>query len=203
MKQLHCLVVLLGLCTCGASAQTTLTTYYVIPPSNGCDGVWAFGPYSALWSACSGPYTWTFDPFDCVDGSQWGQPVPLNVVGDTIIMDLCSQPCDFLFYADTGLCAVCYGGPLIPTGLPGQEADPSISIGPNPLPVGSPLLTLNTNATSAQHVQVLDLDGRSLLRTTISGGRSRLDLSGLPVGGYLLLVQDESGKMIAQRITIQ
>ena len=82
MKRLHLLVALLGLFTGAVStpAQTTLNTYYVVPPTNGCDGVWAFGPYSALWSACSGPYTWTFDPVDCVDGSQWGQPLALNVV---------------------------------------------------------------------------------------------------------------------------
>ena len=39
-----------------ASAQTTLTTYYVVPPTNGCDGVWAFGPYSSLWNSCSEPH---------------------------------------------------------------------------------------------------------------------------------------------------
>ncbi|MBK7085109.1 MAG: hypothetical protein IPH53_10755 [Flavobacteriales bacterium] len=43
-----------------------------------------------------------------MDGSQgWHDPYVDHMGGDTIIMDLCSQPCDFLFYADTGLCLVC------------------------------------------------------------------------------------------------
>jgi hypothetical protein len=205
MKPLRTLATFLSLvaCTCGTSAQTTLTTYYVIPPTNGCDGTWAFGPYSALWNACTGPYTWIFDPIDCVDGSQWGQPIPLNVVGDTIIMDLCSQPCDFLFYADTGLCMVCFCGPLIPTDLPGIAGEGSFSIGPNPVPSNSPVLVLNPGNNGPQHAQVLDLAGRSLLVRTLNGGRSELDLKGIPPGGYLILLRDDAGHISSQRFQIQ
>lgn len=203
MKPIRSLSVFLGLCAFGASAQVTLTTYYVVPPTNGCDGVWAFGPYSALWSACTGPYTWIFDPIDCVDGSQWGQPIPLNVVGDTIIMDLCSQPCDFLFYADTGLCVVCFCGPLIPTTIPGAATEALLSIGPNPVPIGSPVLTLNTRSPGPQHVQVLDPGGRSLLQVTVQGGQAELDLSGIPAGTYLLQVKDERGRIRTHRFGME
>jgi hypothetical protein len=184
------------------SAQTTLTTYYVIPPTNGCDGTWAFGPYSSLWSSCSGPYTWTFSPFSCVD-HPGGNPMYLNVVGDTIIMDLCSQPCDFLFYADSGLCAVCLCGPLVLSNTLGAMVEGSFSIGPNPVPSNSPVLVLNNGNNGPQHAQVLDLAGRTLLVRTLGGGRSELDLSGIPPGGYLLLIRDEEGHMSTQRFQIQ
>ena len=204
MKPLRTLAVLLSLVafTCHASAQTTLTTYYVIPPSNGCDGIWAFGPYSSLWNSCSGPYMWLFDPVGCVD-SGLGQPVPLNVVGDTVIMDLCSQPCDFLFYADTGLCAVCICGPLIPTKVAGTVVEGSFSIAPNPVPSSAPVLVLNTVNTGTHYVQMLDLSGRSLLVRTVNGGRSELDLSGIPPGGYLLLIRDGAGHLSTQRFQVE
>ncbi len=204
MKLYRSLVTLLCLyaCTLG-SAQTTLTTYYVIPPTNGCDGIWAFGPYSSLWSSCSGPYMWLFDPVDCVDSGS-GQPVPLNVMGDTIIMDLCSQPCDFLFYsADQGLCAWCICGLLIPTHISGTGSDISFTIGPNPVPINSPFLVLNTADTGLHHVQVMDLAGRSVLFRTVNGGRTELDLHGIPSGGYLLLIRDEVGHLSTQRFQVE
>lgn len=205
MKRFRSLAALLALavCTSGTSAQNMLTSYYVIPPTNGCDGVWAFGPYSALWSACTGPYTWFFDPLGCVDGSQWGQPIPLNVVGDTIFMDLCSQPCDFLFYADTGLCVVCICGPLIPTTVADADPGSDLFIGPNHVPASSPTLQIHTARTGPLFVQVLDLAGRSLLQATVQGGRCELDLSGIPAGSYLLLVRDERGRMSTHRFGIE
>ena len=204
MKPLRTLAVFLSLVafTCHASAQTTLTTYYVIPPSNGCDGIWAFGPYSSLWNSCSGPYMWLFDPVGCVD-SGLGQPVPLNVVGDTVIMDLCSQPCDFLFYADTGLCAVCICGPLIATKVPARVGQGSGCNAPNPVLSSAPVLVLNTVNTGTHYVQMLDLSGRSLLVRTVNGGRSELDLSGIPPGGYLLLIRDGAGHLSTQRFQVE
>ncbi|HMQ75641.1 MAG TPA: T9SS type A sorting domain-containing protein [Flavobacteriales bacterium] len=205
MKRFRSLAALLALvvCTSGASAQITLNTYYVTPPINGCDGVWAFGPYSALWSACPGPYTWFFDPPGCVDGSQWGQPIPLNVVGDTILMDLCSQPCDFLFYADTGLCMVCICGPLIPTTVADADPGSDLSIGPNPVPASSPTLQLHTTRSGPLFVQVLDLAGLSLLQVTVHDGQAELDLSGIPAGAYLLLLRDEHGRMSTHKFAIE
>ncbi len=39
-------------------AQTPpLTTYYVIQPTLGCNGMWAFGPASEMWG-CAPPYTY-------------------------------------------------------------------------------------------------------------------------------------------------
>lgn len=205
MKQLRILAAFMSLFAwmSSASAQTTLTTYYVVPPTNGCDGLWAFGPYSTLWNSCTGPYTYLFDPISCVDGSQGGLPIPLNVVGDTIIMDLCSQPCDFLFYGDTGLCVVCICGPLIPTTVVDADPGSDLSIGPNPVPASSPMLQLHTTWTGPLFLQVLDLAGRSLLQATVQGGRSEVDLSGIPVGSYLLLAQHENGLLMTQRFQVE
>lgn len=203
MKPLRTLVVLLCVfaCTYGASAQTTLTTYYVIPPTNGCDGTWAFGPYSTMWADCgTAPYQWLFDPATCVDTV--GVNVLLNVVNDTIVMSLCSQPCNFeLYSADSGLCQTLICG-IGPTGLAAQGYGAATTISPNPVPSSAPVLILNTGNTSSQQVQVLDLSGRSLLVRTLNGGRSELDLSGIPPGGYLLL-RDDAGHMSTQRFQIE
>ncbi len=204
MKPSRSLALFLGLALNmgGASAQTTLTTYYVIPPTNGCDGIWAFGPYSTMWANCgAAPFQWLFDPMGCVDPQ--GVNVPLNVVNDTIVMTLCALPCDFeLYSADSGLCTTLICG-IGPTGTTAPTRPLAISIGPNPVPISSPVLTLHTSNGALQHVQVLDLAGRSLVQATVQGGRAELDLNGVPAGGYLLLMHDGSGHMHTQRFQLE
>ncbi|MCC7502356.1 MAG: T9SS type A sorting domain-containing protein [Flavobacteriales bacterium] len=204
MKPLRTLAAFLSLVafTCHVSAQTALTTYYVIPPSNGCDGIWAFGPYSTMWANCgTAPYQWLFDPIACVDPQ--GVNIPLNVVNDTIVMPLCSQPCNFELYSvDSGLCQILICG-IGPTALADVTGEARLIIGPNPVPSSAPLLLLNTVNNGPQHLQVLDFAGRSLLVRTLNGGRSELDVSGIPPGGYLLLIRNDDGHMSTQRFQIE
>ena len=203
MKLYPSLVTLVCLYACThGSAQTTLTTYYVIPPTNGCDGIWAFGPYSTMWADCgSAPYQWLFNPASCVDPQ--GFNVPLNVVNDTILMALCSQPCDFELYSvDIGLCNTLICG-IGPTGVVEMAPEASVIIGPNPVPSSAPVLVLTSGFNGPQRAQVLDLSGRSVLMRTLNGGRNELDLHGIPTGGYLLLLQDNAGHLSTQRFQIE
>jgi hypothetical protein len=132
-----------------------------------------------------------------------GFNVPLNVVNDTILMALCSQPCDFELYSvDIGLCNTLICG-IGPTGVVEMAPEASVIIGPNPVPIDSPILVLNTADTGLQHLQVMDLSGRSLLFRTVNGGRTELDLHGIPAGGYLLLIRDEVGHFSAQRFQVE
>lgn len=150
--------------TATADAQVSLTTYYVVPPTSGCNGTWAFGPYSDLWdqTGCTGPYVYFFDPATCVDGSQFGQPVPLNVVNDTIIMDLCSLPCGFQFYSAEGLCVQCICGTLTPTGVPEGASEAPQLVGPNPIRCDRPMLVLEHGDDRPYDVQVFDRAGRTV-----------------------------------------
>ena len=203
MKLYRFLAALVCLYACAhGSAQTTLTTYYVIPPTNGCDGIWAFGPYSTMWAdRGSAPYQWLFNPASCVDPQ--GFNVPLNVVNDTILMALCSQPCDFELYSvDIGLCNTLICG-IGPTGVVEMAPEASVIIGPNPVPSSAPVLVLTSGFNGPQRAQVLDLSGRSVLMRTLNGGRNELDLHGIPTGGYLLLLQDNAGHLSTQRFQIE
>ncbi|MGL5892230.1 MAG: hypothetical protein ACRC3B_20215, partial [Bacteroidia bacterium] len=85
MKQLV-LFLLLAL-SVKLSSQTVLTTYYIIPPVNGCDGVWAIDPDSLL---CNPPVFYSYSPSGC------GQNVSYSANLDTLYIQLCSLPCDFL-----------------------------------------------------------------------------------------------------------
>lgn len=185
-----------------ASAQNTLTTYYVIPPSNGCDGVWAFGPYSALWNSCSGPYMWLFTPAGCVE-SGVGQPVPLNVVNDTIIMSLCSQPCDFQFYSDTGLCAVCLCGPLVPLNVHARAGADAITVHPDLVPSLDPVLFVELPSDDVRHAQVLDRSGRICSVFALSARSSRVELRDLSPGAYLFLLDGPHGARFAKRFVLE
>jgi hypothetical protein len=202
MKPIQSLAVILGLCALSASAQTSLTTYYVVPPTNGCNGSWAFGPYSTMWADCgSAPYQWLFDPVSCVDPQ--GVNVPLNVVNDTIVMPLCSLPCDFQLYsADSGLCMtlICSIGP---TGVNAPSANTGFVIAPDPVPHSAPLVTLGTADHGPLYVQVFDLAGREQLRTTLPDGSAALDLHTLYTGDYLLVVRDQRGQLTTQRFLIR
>lgn len=201
-------IILSGLLILGVTAvdaQAILTTYYVIPPANGCDGTWAFGPYSDLWAedGCTGPHMYLFDPATCIDGSQFGQPVPLNVVNDTIIMSLCSQPCDFLFYSAEGLCFVCYCGPLIPTSLQEESSAVPLILGPNPLPWDRPLLVLDPGNDRPYHVQIFDRAGRTVFSKADLAGRAELDMHGIAPGSYLVATRSTDGLLAIHRIAIQ
>jgi hypothetical protein len=105
-------IIAIGL-TIGTAAQTPLTTYYVIPPTGGCNGLWAFGSWSGMFDGCTGPYMYAFDPFSCVDMS-WGYP-PFQYSGDTVFAQLCSLPCDFyIISADSNVaCVWCQATPSL------------------------------------------------------------------------------------------
>ena len=95
-------LLLLVLCT-KLSAQTTITTWYVIPPTNGCNGVWAVDA-SQLGSGCgTGPFTYQMNPMGCV---QLAGPT----VADTTFLPLCAFPCDFTMIDAQGTVCICGTG---------------------------------------------------------------------------------------------
>jgi hypothetical protein len=65
-----------------AQAQYSYTpnTYYLIPPTNGCNGLWALQDTCHYYPT----YTWT---------GGCGQPQTWHMNGDTLFVPLCSFPC--------------------------------------------------------------------------------------------------------------
>lgn len=62
-------------------------TYYVTPPTSGCNGVWAVDGSVLSSGTCSPPYTYTISPAGCANYDYNN--------GDTLFFDLCSFPCSY------------------------------------------------------------------------------------------------------------
>ncbi len=184
--------------------QSPLTTYYIVPPNAGCDGLWAFGPYSTMWAACgTAPYQWMFNPTSC--NTPEGTNMPLTVVNDTIMVQLCSLPCSFQLYSgEVGLCFVeLCELPADPTGLPRKGLPAARSIAPNPVPSYAPYLVIEPPSEGNMHVSILDMTGRAHRHQTLQPGDMRLDLGTIPQGGYMLLIRDERGLLTLHRFTVE
>lgn len=65
----------------------TPNTYYVIPPNNGCDGVWVVNDSILSTGFCSPPYMLTITPTGCASYS--------HNIGDSLFLNLCSIPCSY------------------------------------------------------------------------------------------------------------
>lgn len=184
------------------AAQDTLTTYYITPPTSGCNGIWAFGPYSLLWTCPSAPYQWMFTPSACAD-TPIPVNAPLNVVGDTILVPLCEQPCSFSLFSGEGECFT------IMCQLPawtssGVDPDPGASwVMTNPIAATNPFLELRFNDHHARTVAVIDMMGRTMRSEVSTGNRVALDLHGLAHGHYLVRVMDQKGGADQQLFVIE
>jgi len=182
-------------------AQGTLTTYYTIPPVNGCDGLWAFGPASSMHDTCAAPFTYSVDPPGCAESPN-GFP-PFWVSGDTAYSNLCSTPCAFQVWSANGLCAVCICG-IGPTALPPKDSPlGSIASWPNPLRSGDGVLNLDLHGTQVNAVQLRDLSGRILCTDRVKPTRTQLDLHWLPTGTYLLRYLAVNTCLWTERIVVQ
>lgn len=105
------------------SAQTTITTWYVIPPTSGCNGVWAVDASQFGGSCGTGPFQYTMNPMGCV------QMTP-NIVADTLYWALCAFPCDLTIVDMTGNVCICGTGTV--TDAPAQSAERITTTYPNP-----------------------------------------------------------------------
>lgn len=204
MKLIHHL----GVCIlmCGAlttNAQVSLTTYYIVPPTSGCNGLWAYGPASDLFGSgqCTGPYTYNTDPFGCAESSSSGSFPPFWISGDTVYSNLCSLPCTFeLISAESPEpCVYCQVTLFMGTGTIEEHTVPVITS--NPINSWDPYLRVELGA-GAHTLHVLDALGRLVLTHSVNGGPVVLDLSGLGAGSYSLRALHEDGSVIQQRFMI-
>jgi hypothetical protein len=75
----------------GLSAQFT---YYAVPPTDGCNGVWAVN--APAFYCGSAPYTYLTEPVGCISFSGWSNDQ------DTLFLPLCSYPCSLLIISSDG-----------------------------------------------------------------------------------------------------
>jgi len=108
MKNTLLSVVLLLLLFCAKiNAQTAIQTWYVIPPTSGCNGVWALD--ASAFAACgAGPFLATQNPNGCIAPGQ-------TQIADTVYWSLCAFPCDVTITDSNGSICTCTTGTMANT----------------------------------------------------------------------------------------
>ncbi len=120
-KTLLSAVLLLLLFCAKINAQTVIPTWYIIPPTSGCNGVWAVQASAA---GCGGNVTtYNMNPPGCVI---MGGPT----VVDTTYWSLCAFPCTVTMVNSVGQMCICSTGTM--TGYPEISATRIVTTYPNP-----------------------------------------------------------------------
>lgn len=194
-------VLVLGL---PARAQVTLTTYYVIPPTNGCDGLGAFGPASALNpGGCTAPYLYEVIPSGCAE-SPWGWP-PFWVSNDTVYTNLCSTPCSITMWDSGGLPCVILcqlpGGLGLSTDAAGQEV--GLRVSANPVSAAGGPVELKLRGEGPVTVSVTDGLGRVLFATMAPSGTTLLPTTGMRPGIHFVHAWWPDGRSATLRLVLQ
>lgn len=173
-KTLLSAVFLLALFCAKINAQTTITTWYIIPPTSGCNGVWAV---DAVAAGCgSGPFQYNMSPPGCV---QMTGPT----VVDTTYWALCSFPCNLTIVNSQGLTCICGTGTQ--TGI--EESSQSIvTTYPNPANTTSGWNVWLQQPGENVTVNIYNSLGQLVLTEQNSGAEQivHLDLSSLVAGTY-------------------
>ena len=178
MKTLLHIAVLFLLLTVKTNAQIVYSpnTYILIPPTSGCNGVWAV----QIPTGCIA-INYTINP--------WGCATVNHSNGDTLFLDLCSIPCDFTGINDSGnICMTCW---LLPTGIYENESySENITISQNPF---SDYLevTLSSPSNILFEIQLHDITGRNVLSHNFSSS-TLLNTSQLDRGIYLYEVRNKN-----------
>ncbi len=183
-------------------AQTSLTTYYMVPPTSGCNGLWAFGPVSAIWQApCSAPYLYVVEPFGCAEGAGIGQPFWTS--GDTAYSNLCSVPCGITIYDSSGECVILCQLPVNTGVTDSMHADtPELRIDPNPLAIGAPL-KITTQRDGPVELTLTDVRGRVVYQGLFTSNTGVISTAQLSAGLHLLSARWKDGHTRAQRLQVQ
>lgn len=190
-KTLLTALVLLSLFCAKINAQTTITTWYIIPPTSGCNGVWAI---DASQGAC-GP-TYIFNPSFpvCATFS--------SVVADTMFLQLCSLPCS-LMVSDTqgNPCAFCSTG----TSVGVEESAQSITTTyPNPATSTGGWNIMLQQPGENVTVNIYNSLGQLVLTQQNSGAEQivHVDLSSLVAGTYTASVSVNDAVAYNQQLII-
>ncbi|MEO1626362.1 MAG: T9SS type A sorting domain-containing protein, partial [Bacteroidota bacterium] len=77
-----------------------------------------------------------------------------------------------------------------------EQTEEALDISPIPT---KDWLNIRSRDLDNQQLSLFDLQGRLLTTQTFSGSNTRIDLSNLPEGVYLLTIQEANGKQVMQR----
>lgn len=195
------LAVLAALLSITAAAQITLTTYYVLPPTSGCNGLVAMGPASNMWGeGCTAPYLYVVEPSGCAQGPDGFTPFWIS--GDTVYSTLCSTPCQLSIWdASVGECVILCQLPVI-TSLPEDLlVEPAILI-QNPVAAGTPL-QVSTTGEAPNELTLFDAHGRIVERIPMASATRAMGRTPLTSGPYLLRARFSDGRTTTVRVMVE
>ncbi len=191
-KTLLSAVILLLLFCAKINAQTTITTWYVIPPTSGCNGVWAV---DAVAAGCgSGPFQYIMNPMGCV---QMSGPT----VADTTYWTLCAFPCNLTIVNSQGLMCICGTGTQ--TGIE-QSAEHITTTYPNPANTTSGWNILLHQPGETVTVNIYNSLGQVVLSEDHSQSEQivHVDLSSLVAGTYTAQVAVNGAVAYTQQLVV-
>lgn len=185
MKQLV-LFLLLSL-SVSVNAQTVLTTYYIIPPVNGCDGVWAIEPPNGS--------SYNFTPLGC------GQFSGFSANNDTLYIQLCSIPCNLTVTDPNGNIAVCSTGTVTHVA---PERSGVFTTFPNPVGAAAAWTIILNESSAAVKTEIISLTGQRVFSATQQtlNGRVEIDTSQLSAGTYITSITVNGGTPVVQKLVV-
>lgn len=185
------------------NSQTILTTYYVLPPTSGCDGLGAFGPASSIWQPpCSAPYTYVAEPDGCAQGAASGGAV-IWFDQDTVYANLCSIPCTITIYDSSGECVTLCQIP-VSTAMNQRAAAgaPEINITPVPFAVGTSL-QISSPQEAPDDITIFDAQGRMVDRIQRPSQVLHVGTADYRAGLHLLQARWKDGRTSIHRLIAQ
>ncbi|MBL7914745.1 MAG: T9SS type A sorting domain-containing protein [Bacteroidia bacterium] len=179
MKKLQFLLIFSVLFTTEIQAQIVYSpnTYYLIPPTSGCNGIWAVQyPQNCIGSNS------IISPFGCAIINHFN--------GDTLFFDLCSIPCEYLVVNDSGsVCMSCLVFQQTTNVIETTEAVEKVTVYPNPF--NNKIEVTNENNIQSEII-LFDIASRKILQQNFTNSVS-LNTEQLAKGLYLYEVRDKNG----------
>jgi hypothetical protein len=178
------------------SAQTTINTWYVIPPTSGCNGVWAVDASQLATSCGTPPYQYILNPMGCADLMNW------TTVADTVYWPLCAFPCDLTTIDANGVMCICGTGTT--TDAPEQSADRITTTYPNPATTAGGWNILLHQPGDNVTVNIYNPLGEVVVtqQTSAAGQIVHVDLSALAAGTYTAMVTVNEAVAYNQQLII-
>ena len=165
----------------------TLNTFYMIPPTSGCNGVWALD-VSPIQGPCGPIASYLMDPCHDVLNATFS--------GDTLFLPLCSLPCNFNCVTINGCVFVC---DLSLTQISNENyLSNNIQIYPNPT---TDELKIENGKLKIENVAVYNVIGEPVLSFSCrrrSLEDEAINVSSLTPGIYFIRIKTENGIVISK-----
>lgn len=176
------------------SAQTVINTWYVIPPTSGCNGVWAVDA-SQFGSCGTGPFQYNMNPMGCVQMTS-------NTAADTVYWNLCAFPCDLTIVDMSGNVCICGTGTT--TDAPEHSADRIVTTYPNPATAAGGWNVLLHQPGENVTVSIYNSLGQLVIseQQERAGQIVQVDISSLTAGMYTTQISINGAAAYTQQLAV-